>query len=554
LQNKQTDICISQDFQKQIEEIKEHAKGELAEKIEEAKNQYYMKVQQLEQQLKMTEKDLQLKRDLRSTPAKSKPKAMKLTSLYPFELELHLQVTEPTGETSTEGNQRIYQTMEKYVKGIKTPINSTDESVHRLLGYISKLKDCKIVDDLKIEKSAYIKIHCFTTEAIKEFLKLINRNEFQEEVVVLQKCLDREKNINVHDVTVSCSSESIGNTRKRLYDRCPPRGFTCSNHKDTQCTWYCSDHDVFCCSKCKDLGHRSCVGLKQVVSERSHGKQNQSLAIKGMIGKYNVQIKNRFMKRDDNDGDDCKISSICMHPDGNVLLVDTINGKLKKLGSSYNVVSQCDILKVSYWTDVCYIGDDRAVVCYENGKIQYVNVSDKLKLEHYIKLDHGCKGLACNSDKLYVRDDNTIYTYTIRCEQKHLLYSIKGINPCFSRIAISDNGELIYITIGAKGLITIDNKGNHLFTLKPDICNVTVDVCVVGDGTVLVLDENASVHQVDYSGKQVLGTVIVQSDNVDTQYPFCFDRQRCRLIVAGSRDNCIHVFKLQHHNSDTFMK
>ncbi|XP_053389221.1 uncharacterized protein LOC128552215, partial [Mercenaria mercenaria] len=248
LQLKQIDIRISQDFQKQIQDIKEHARDELAEKIEEAEKQNYMKVQELEQQLKMTEKDLQLMRDLRSTPAKNKPKD-------PFKLELHIQVNGPTGETSTEGNRRIYQTMKKYVERIETPINATDESVYRLLRYISRLKGCKTGDDLKIEKSAYIKIHCLTCEAIERFLKLINGNEFQEEVVALRKCLEREEHIKIHNVMVCCSSESIENTRKRLYDRGPPRGFTCSNHKGTQCTWYCSDHDIFCCSTCKDLGH-----------------------------------------------------------------------------------------------------------------------------------------------------------------------------------------------------------------------------------------------------------------------------------------------------------
>ncbi|XP_053389223.1 uncharacterized protein LOC128552217, partial [Mercenaria mercenaria] len=204
----QIDICDSQDFHKRIQDIKEHTSDQLA-KIEEAKKQHYIKVQQLEQQLKMTEKNLQLMRDLWSTPEKSKPKD-------PFELELHVQVTKPAGETSTEGNQRIYQTMKKYVERIETPMNSTDQSVHRLLGYISKLKECKIVDVLKKEKYAYIKVHCSTCEAIQEFLKLINGNEFQEEVVVLRKCLEREENIKVHDVIVSCSSESIRNTRKRL--------------------------------------------------------------------------------------------------------------------------------------------------------------------------------------------------------------------------------------------------------------------------------------------------------------------------------------------------
>ncbi|XP_053389222.1 uncharacterized protein LOC128552216 [Mercenaria mercenaria] len=273
-----------------------------------------------------------------------------------------------------------------------------------------------------------------------------------------------------------------------------------------------------------------------------------------MIGEYNLQIKNRLINRGENDKDDCRIRSIRMLPDGNILLLDESNLKLKKLDISYNVVSHCDIFPLSdssSWIDVCYIGNDRAVVCCDNGRIQYVNVLGKMKLDHDVKLDHNCLALACHGDTLYASGGDAIYTYTIHCQGKHLLYNIKVTDPLFSsRIAISDDGERIYIANGTEGLITIDNKGNCLFTLKPDTWYLISDVCVVGDGTLLLLDGLASVHQVEYSGKQVLGTVVDQSYILSVPTSLCFDRQRCRLIVSTKGRNIVYVFMLQHHNSE----
>ncbi|XP_053394481.1 uncharacterized protein LOC123524758 [Mercenaria mercenaria] len=430
------------------------------------------------------------------------------------------------------------------------PVHSTDQSVHRLLDYINTIKDCRIVDVLNTEDCVNIKIHCFTCKAVEDFLKSVIGNEFQRETIVLRKCLAMQEHIKVHDVVASCSSESIENTRKRLDKRASTTDFTCRKHRSTQCTWYCSDDDKFFCSTCKDSNHRSCIGIKQVVSERSYEKQNQSLVVKRKIGKYNIRIKNLFMNRDDNDKDDCRISRIRILPDGNILLLDNGSSRLKKLDSSYNVVSHCDIPYVFYSRpDMCYIGDDRAVVCSSTDRIiQYVNVSGKLKLEHTVKLDHKCYGLACHGDTLYVGGFGTIYTYNRDCQEKHVLYNTN--NAYFFHIAVSDDGERIYIPTGIGGLVTIDNKGNHLFTLKHGQWYETSDLCIVGDGTVLVLDTEGHVHQVDYNGKQVLGTVVDKSMSLRTT-SMCFDRQRCRLFAAEYVENYIPVFQLQHHNNDT---
>ncbi|XP_053390276.1 uncharacterized protein LOC128553183, partial [Mercenaria mercenaria] len=446
LRDKQIEVHVSEDLKKEIRELHEHAMSELADNVQEAIKQSHIKVQQLKEKLKNTEENLQLMRDLRSTQMKSKESK-------PFELELHIRVVGPTRETSTEGNQRIYKSMNEYTNSLSidtdTPVHSTDQSVHRLLGYINTIKDCKIVDVLNTEHSVNMKIHCFTCKAIADFLTSVNGKGFLNETIVLRKSLEMQEHIKVHDVIVSCPSESTEGIRKRLDKRDFTTDFNCGNHQGTQCT-------------------RACAGLKQVVSERSYREQNQSLVVKRKIGKYKVRIKKSFMNKDDYDDKQVEIRSIRMLPDGNILLIDNNNDRLKKLDSSYNVVSHCVIHILSHSrTNVCYIGEERAVVCNGFCRIQFVNLSGNMKLEHDVKLEHHNNDLVCHGDTLYVRDDNTVYTYNRHFQEKHVLFNIqdltRNIIPVSPRImthmAISDNGERIYISNNEAGLVTIDNKG-----------------------------------------------------------------------------------------------
>ncbi|XP_053395660.1 uncharacterized protein LOC123525798 [Mercenaria mercenaria] len=440
LQNLQIDIHVSEDLQKQIEGLQQHAMNELAEKVEEAEKQNRIKLQLLDDQLKKKQEEFQLMRDFRSTQIQS-AKSEKV----PFELELHIRVVGSTGETVAEGRQRIFESMKDYVANYinspEQPTKSIDQSVYCLLGYITNIKDCEIADVFDVESSVDIKIYCFTCQAIEEFLNLINGSEFQKETIELRKKLETQERIKTYDVLASCSSASLENTRKRLHNRSSTGSLTCDNHQGVQCTWYCSDHDKCFCSTCKDSDH-------------SEG------------------------------------------PVGN---------------------------------------------------IQFVNISGKMKLEHTVKLDHECYALAVHGDTLYVTDRNTVYTYNKVLQQKKMLYC----NRCLKEfeimygIAVSDDGERLYITALSGSIITIDKNGNQLFALNYGH-DFARDACVVGDGTVLVLDKSNVVFQVDYRGEKDLGNVVCPSDGLELPESLCYDRQNCRLIVSCYMSNYVTVFQMQH--------
>ncbi|XP_060574206.1 uncharacterized protein LOC132731926 [Ruditapes philippinarum] len=425
---------------------------------------------------------------------------------------------------------------------------STDTPVYYLVDFIKEIKKCSIVDiSATNQSSTDIHINCTSSKAMEDFLKSIISNEFQQKLFDLRRWLQVQHDIESYDIMANCSSNGIEKAKQRLHFTGVTRSLNCAEHQNTQCTLYCPDHDTFLCTACRESKHGTCLGIKQVISERSYVEQKRHLNIKSIKGSYNVKIDNTLINRDNNDQYECGITGMCMLPNSKVLLADSMNNRLKTLNSLYKVVSHCDVRKSPY--SVCYIGNDTAVAGLRGNTIQYVNILGNINLTQLEKLDHVCYDLACHGDTLYVSSKNTIYKYDKNCKQKQVLYHNPKIiySP---KIAVSDNGERIYLGLRTD-LTTIDAKGNHLDdssqiddynTLLHNIC----DICIAGEGIVLVLKQKIlknNVHQLDYNGKKLQAV-----DNITLDILFlrsiCFDRERCRLIV-GSGEDKIHVYKCE---------
>jgi hypothetical protein len=229
-----------------------------------------------------------------------------------------------------------------------------------------------------------------------------------------------------------------------------------------------------------------------------------------------------------------------MLPNSEVLLADEWNERLKKLNSLYKVISHCYLTANPY--SVCYIGNDTAVASLKGNTIQYVNVSGNIKLRQLMELDHKCYDLACHGDTLYVSSGNTIYKYNKECTQQQVLYHYPDMiyNPL---IAISDNRERLYFKANT-GLTIIDVKGNHLCSLQIGDYYIR-DICIAGEGTVLVLDAKNILHQLNYNGKKTVDSMPL---NILVSLSMCFDRETCRLIVGGVEDK-IHAYKCEFLSS-----
>ncbi|XP_060557764.1 uncharacterized protein LOC132718154 [Ruditapes philippinarum] len=534
---------IEMNLERDVRELREHGMCRLEEKYKTAEKQRELKLQLIEQQIKDKENELQLMLNLRSA---GKQKNLK----EHFLLDLQINVIAKNGEKSAEGNQRVYEVMRDYIKdnddmtGSSFVERSTDTPVYHLVDFIKAIKKCSIVDIFPSDQSSTdIEINFYSSSVMEDFLKSIISNEFQQKLFDLRRWLQVKYDIESYDIMANCSSNGIEKAKQRLHFTEVTRSLTCAEHQNTHCTLYCPDHDTFLCTACRESKHGTCLGIKQVTSERSYVEQKRRLNIKSIKGSYNVRIDNTLINRNKNDQYECSITSMCMLPNSEVLLADFRNNRLKKLNSLYKVVSHCDVRKSPY--SVCYIGNDTAVAGLRGNTIQYVNVSGNINLRQLMKLDHECFDLACHGDTLYVNSGDTIYKYDKYCKQKQVLYHYPRIidSPL---IAISDNGERLYFRANTD-VTTIDDKGNHLFNEQFDGYSLR-DICIAGEGIVLVLVANNNVHQLDYNGNRHR-TVDSMQSYVLHPLSMCFDRERCRLIVGGLQEGVlqdkIYVYKCE---------
>ncbi|XP_053382838.1 uncharacterized protein LOC128546052 isoform X2 [Mercenaria mercenaria] len=264
-----------------------------------------------------------------------------------------------------------------------------------------------------------------------------------------------------------------------------------------------------------------------------------------LTGSHVWSVKDKYKSNIRVKGDryECDIHGCCLLPSGEILLADCDNVRLKKLDTRYQVISVCD-MPISP-KDVCYIGNNVAVVALSNNKLQFVDVKGGMTLTKSVDTDHICWGLAYGNNQLYVTDHRSVYIYSKDGIKQRILYTHQSGYTFFQNIALSDDGSLIYISYMDRGLVTIDSSGNHLYTFTDSELDRAGAVCVDGEGHVLVSDAYSNkILQLSSDGTKRLGIISYGSDYTYITQTLCFDKQNAALVVAGFDDN-IMVLKLQ---------
>ncbi|XP_060589582.1 uncharacterized protein LOC132744818 [Ruditapes philippinarum] len=269
-------------------------------------------------------------------------------------------------------------------------------------------------------------------------------------------------------------------------------------------------------------------------------------------GLWSVEEKREINIRTNDDIEGCFITGSCIIPSGEILLADYNNKKLKKLDNMYNVRCVCDLSHIPY--DVCYVRDNVAVVSLSWKKLQFVDTTHSMTLLKSIDTDHECLGLVCHGDQMYVRDCyGSVYSYSTDGIKQQMIYLISR-NESFlfnyyifnntSPITVSNDGSKLYLP-GLNELVTIDNNGNHLFTLNNEDINFKCGVCVDDEGFVYVNDMNWNIIKISEDGRTIL-QVITNLSNLTggRSRTLTFDRKNKALIEAGWSDTII-VLKLR---------
>ncbi|XP_053388021.1 uncharacterized protein LOC128551276 [Mercenaria mercenaria] len=480
----------------------------------------------------------------------------------PLVVELCLQVHEFSKGEATESTASgcIFSILKKEVETDYDTSTMPDESndpswkqvchsVLQIMGYVNVIEDTKICVVVQRKSSAVIKINCFSSDAVENLLKMLISGGIKEEVLGLRDSLNTYGKWHIYDIGLSCTPECLNAIRKRLEFSSRSDDRTCAKHQGMKIKWYCQEENAFCCKRCKEVEHKSCIELMPFEGDKE--TKRKSLTDKRQKVEHNVRLEM--------DAYHSNIHGSCVMPDGSIILLDNGNGRLKKLSNGYKLVSHCDLPDPDLKTgkslyDVCYIGNERVAISMCNSRILFVNASGDMELDHEEKFDHECFGLACYGGILYVTDGSKVYSYSTEWGNKRELYKREQQNFLFQHIAVSGDGEKIYIAATEGGLVTINNKGQHLCTLKSDILPCAKSVCVFGNGTVLVGSKSGShsVLQVGIGGDRILGTDRVRvrigvrvrvitrvTDNIQS---LCFNRHDSGLIIGLRHSDNVIVY------------
>ncbi|XP_060585321.1 uncharacterized protein LOC132741210 isoform X6 [Ruditapes philippinarum] len=279
---------------------------------------------------------------------------------------------------------------------------------------------------------------------------------------------------------------------------------------------------------------RGFPGMERVIQTETDDmsvKRSRSMS----SGLWSVKEERIINIRTNADSQDCFIKGSCILPSGEILLADYDNKNLKKLDNMYNVKCVCDLPDCP--NDVCYVGDNVAVVSLSWRKLQFVDTTCNMTLKRSIDTHHECYGLACHGDQIYVRDlFGTVYRYSTDGIKQQVIYSSREGSFLYYNITVSNDGSKLYLP-GKNELVTIDNNGKHLFTLNNLDIGASRGVCVDDQGFVYVNDSNGNFLQISEDGKTILQVITNISGwkGVHTR-TLTINRRNKALIAAGYSD------------------
>ncbi|KAH3719273.1 hypothetical protein DPMN_062105 [Dreissena polymorpha] len=153
---------------------------------------------------------------------------------------------------------------------------------------------------------------------------------------------------------------------------------------------------------------------------------------------FNVSGKSKHCVQMPIDSHVCSITAICVLPEGQVLVADFSNKKVKQLDKQYQVVSHLGV--TGYPNDICQITHSAVAVTVEDlsnpPEVQFITVNrNRLVPAMKFPLQHKCICISHHQGALYISSGTALYKYSMRGDLTYKLYENishedTGKNPC----------------------------------------------------------------------------------------------------------------------------
>ncbi|KAH3754410.1 hypothetical protein DPMN_189078 [Dreissena polymorpha] len=238
---------------------------------------------------------------------------------------------------------------------------------------------------------------------------------------------------------------------------------------------------------------------------------------------------------------------MCAVPDGQVVVADRDNKRVKLLSQQYKVVSHWDVNAEPQ--DICQITPSEVAVTVNTRNIhevQFITVNQgKLVPGRKFQLQHECRGIAHQNGDLFVTSGKELYKYTLNGKLICRLYEALGYNTV-RKCAVSPTGDRLYIISSSQNkLLTLARDGTLLATYSDPALDGLIGLHVTPAGQVLVCGYYPNtVLQVGWEGESKLANLATHKDGVRFPWSVCYSSITSSIIVGQLGDN-IMVFRVE---------
>ncbi|KAL4218836.1 hypothetical protein ACF0H5_021424 [Mactra antiquata] len=243
----------------------------------------------------------------------------------------------------------------------------------------------------------------------------------------------------------------------------------------------------------------------------------------------------------------CSSLGCCLTNDNLLLLTDYNNRKLKRIDTQTLTVVDYRALD-SHPQGICCINQKEvAVGCNRPHKIQFFSITSEMKPTRKFDTSHNCYSIAKKDENLYVTDGNTsLYVYDTSGTLLRTITNDKGENKLFSNIRhIVSIGVKIFVGDWSNGIVCLDGKSEHVYTIKNVYLSGVCGVCSDGRGGIFVSCHNSNkVVQYNENGKMI-GVLARQKDGLRYPYSIVFHQAQNKMFVTHYGSDILKMYELE---------
>ena len=292
--------------------------------------------------------------------------------------------------------------------------------------------------------------------------------------------------------------------------------------------------------KLADL-HADINALGALDMEAKKGEQDDKIVL---LGKH-VQSLRELNIMFDNDNCFSWITGCAVMANGNIVICDNTNGRLKLFDNS-GVRQESLIIP-----DICCVSvvDPNTVIVTVQGqkKLQYVQVLPQLQLGRAIQLDSECRGVCVSGDDIYVTctisNGGEIRVLGLDGTLKRRVPTDKNSSPY--EITLSPSGNKIFITDSETEMVTcITVDGRIVYQYRDDNLKCAASMYCDSEDNLFVCDYRSNNVQAFTSDGKSRGTLLTSSDGLVRPTCIAYRSSDNELIIGcGDLDHLL-VYKM----------